>query len=311
MTSAILRRIRPILAAAGLGLALAGLLLCQQPASGRAQFAVTSVKLERNCEPLTGNSLSPVSLRLACAPLRTLIRMAYSEVSAASLALRKLSVEGGPRWLDSDRYTISAKTERPSTADQMLGPMLRSLLEDRFQLKVRTGARDGAVYFLTIAEGGTNLQAIHDGDCRPIDLFRDWKRPAAQVGQGEESAQRSCGDERGHPTADDEAEVFDLYGFSMKELASRFLPRWVDRPVVDNTRLEGRFAIHLTFSTKLARREVRLNGVEMPSTADDTVQVSDRSIFNALRKQLGLKLTPGTSPLDVLVIDHVERPSAD
>jgi uncharacterized protein (TIGR03435 family) len=103
--------------------------------------------------------------------------------------------------------------------------------------------------------------------------------------------------------------AIDLYGVTMAEFVSRFLTSYARRPVVDNTGLKGRFDLHLEFDPRPAQGSARLNGGELPPQLDNPTESSDYSIFTAVRKQLGLKLTPGKSPLDAIVIDRVERPS--
>ena len=96
---------------------------------------------------------------------------------------------------------------------------------------------------------------------------------------------------------------------TMAEFAGRMLSSFVDRPVVDKTGREGRFNVHLEFVLPRATGVISLNGQEMPAPgAEAAAEPSGPTIFTALQK-LGLKLSPGKSALDVLVVDHVERPS--
>ncbi len=104
----------------------------------------------------------------------------------------------------------------------------------------------------------------------------------------------------------------DWDGVTMAELAGRMLPAYVDRPVVDRTGLTGRFNVHLEFVPPRPVGPIFLNGQEMPAPApgaEAPAEPSGPSIFTALQKQLGLKLSPGKDPLDVIVVDRVERPS--
>lgn len=87
-----------------------------------------------------------------------------------TISAHDISVVGGPSWLDTDLYNIAAKTDTRVTTANIMGPMLRSLLEDRFQLKVHKEPRETSVYELAVAGAKLNLQSIKDGDCTPIDL---------------------------------------------------------------------------------------------------------------------------------------------
>ena len=104
----------------------------------------------------------------------------------------------------------------------------------------------------------------------------------------------------------------DWPGATMAEFAGRFLIGMVDRPVVDRTGLTGQFDIHLEIGLDSGGNgPVRLNGVDTPPAPATASEPTGPSIFAALQDQLGLKLTPDKAPVDVLVIDSVERPSAN
>jgi uncharacterized protein (TIGR03435 family) len=92
-------------------------------------------------------------------------------------------------------------------------------------------------------------------------------------------------------------------GISMDMLAGMALPRLIGRgtTVLDKTGLAGLFDIKLKFA-----REQSPSDAGAPSAATDPAEAS---LFTAIREQLGLKLESGKAPVDVLVIDHVERPS--
>ena len=92
----------------------------------------------------------------------------------------------------------------------------------------------------------------------------------------------------------------------MDELAGRMLPRLVGRPVVNRTGLEGRYDLHFEFTRTPPLGVALLNG--QPGPAPPPSDSAAPSIFTALQG-LGLKLTPDKAPLDVIVIDTVERPS--
>jgi uncharacterized protein (TIGR03435 family) len=88
----------------------------------------------------------------------------------------------------------------------------------------------------------------------------------------------------------------DAYGMSMAEIASRFLANRLDRQVIDKTGLAGVFDAHVEFT--------RDNAATTPDNPADTAAPS---IFTAVQEQLGLKLSPDKGPVEVLVIDHVEK----
>jgi uncharacterized protein (TIGR03435 family) len=188
---------------------------------------------------------------------------------------------GGPRWLDTDRYDILATAPDNPGLDQMYGPMTRALLEDRFRLKLHDEVRKMPVYDLAVLKRAVRLKPIPEGNCVPIDLKTVLQSHAPSNYCGRFTLTKGT------------TEVFDGYGVTITEFIARVL-RTLDRPVIDVTGLTGRFNIHLEFAS---------------TDSLDTGDASAPSIFTALQEQLGLKLSAATGPVEVHVIDHVERPS--
>jgi uncharacterized protein (TIGR03435 family) len=270
-------------------------------------FEVASVKLSTNCDSGGGRSgQSPVSFNLPCVSLRGLIRVAYSVQAGANFPSRRVDVLGGPGWLDTDRYDIFAKAAASANASpaEMMGPMLQTLLEERFKVKVHKEARDAPVYELTVAKNNPKLQPSKEGSCVPMDL----NNLPQNVKPGDPMP-KFCGGGGGKLM--DGGLIQDWYGVSMAELAGRMLPSYVDRPVIDKTGLTGRFDVHLEFAPDNAMSRtgaVRLNGVDSPAPSTDT---TEPSIFTALQEQLGLKLSPAKGSVEVIAVDHAEKPSAN
>jgi uncharacterized protein (TIGR03435 family) len=218
-----------------------------------------------------------------------------------------MQVVGGPNWLDTDRYDVLAKSEGNASDAQSAAPMLQALLEERFKVKVHKEARDSSVYTLTVAQGGPKLQPSKEGSCTPLNLNNLGPTPPKPG----ESMPRYCG-AGGQQTRSGSLFVADWYGVTMSELAGRMLPGNVDLPVVDKTGLAGRFDVHIEFAPDYSRSgPVTLNGVVMPDVPAPSVDPTGPSIFSALEKQLGLKLSPGKAPLGVIIVDHAEKPSAN
>jgi bla regulator protein BlaR1 len=229
-------------------------------------------------------SASPGRLHLDCVPLvgaNGLIRQAYgtfvSGIRNAYLQRSAVPVEGGPAWVQTDRYTIDAKAAGTPTLEMMRGPMLQALLEDRFRLKIRRETRGIPVYDLTVAKGGPKLKPF-DGRCKPVD-FSKGDIPAQLEAEG------SC------PIAMRNTRV-DAPGQTIGDFIT-FVLSLLDRPVIDKTGLSGRFDISLEF------------------TPDDSAGPADVTsiLAVAVQQQLGLKLVPATGPGEFLVIEHIDRPS--
>jgi len=171
----------------------------------------------------------------------------------------------------ADRYDIVAKASDPVPAAQVQ-LMLRSLLEDRFKLKFHRATREISAYILTVANGGPHFKASQD--------------------EGPRGAFPKDG-------------AFNYRRTSMAYLAGRLLSNLpsLGRPVVDRTGLDGvyDFALRL-YDPDAARSETGPKG--------DTLQQLDNGLSASL-KDLGLKLAPQKTPIEMLVIDHVEKPDAN
>ena len=247
-----------------------------QTPSSPPKFDAASIKLHPNCTD-RGGIPPPGRLRMVCTTARDMVMAAYSEGPTA----QRLSVLGGPPWIDSDMYDVDAKPENANaTVMEMYGPMLRGLLEDRFHVKVHKEVREVPIYSLVVGKNGPKLRAAKPGSCVPLDMDH-LPAPGQPIPSicGRIPIQRN-----GTKT------VLSAYGITLPRFAGRALLGSVDRPVFDKTGIEGMFDIHLEFST------------------DDSDLLAP-SIYLAVQDQLGLKLVPDKGPMEVLVIDQIERPS--
>jgi uncharacterized protein (TIGR03435 family) len=269
----------------------------------RPTFEVASVRLNTHCDTggRSGGMSTPGRIALECADLRDLILTAYgiygNGANPASGSFR-MRVVGGPAWMDSTRYDIVAKPAGNPPRSEMYGPMLQSLLEDRFKLKVHRETKEGPVYLLTLTKNGPKLRATPEGACFAADI--DHPRDA------EKSSMPACGKvktSRGGPVV-----TVDISGATIADLCSQ-LNLVMDREVIDRTGLAGRFDIHLEVTpADLQPKFVAGRAADQPDqpTADEK---DGPSISLALQQQLGLKLETGRGPVPVLVVDHIERPT--
>jgi uncharacterized protein (TIGR03435 family) len=252
---------------------------------------------------------SPGLLRVTCMPLEWLIERAYVKYLEPDMKPTWFfPISGGPEWIKHDLYTIMAKTEGLPSEQEMRGPMLQALLEERFNLKVKREIRQEPVYELTIAESGLKMQPLKEGECEA----REDKAP-----EGESKAERLermlkglarrpaiCGSQFiGGPQdgtkAPPRTRTVNVFGGPL-DLLTRNLS--LDRIIIDKTDLGERlFDMQLTYSIdKSPMREPQPVGMEPPG---------GDSIFLAIEKQLGLKLVPVVGPRTYYTIEHVERPS--
>jgi uncharacterized protein (TIGR03435 family) len=198
-------------------------------------------------------------------------------------------IVNAPDWLDKDRYDIDAVPEQEGVPNpEQIRIMIRKLLADRFGLKFHHDKRDMSAYVLTVGKDGQKLKATQiQGNLPGIGI-----RP----GTG------------GIMLNMVNATIPDFTGF-LQILV-------LDRPVVDRTGIEGRYDYQITFTPD----DSQFNGHPPPfaKKADNTASGSSDeaapaapSLYDALQQQLGLKLSAEKTAVEVIAIDHVEKPSAN
>jgi uncharacterized protein (TIGR03435 family) len=260
------------------------------------KFEVASIKpcktdMPSNARSGGGNS-SPGRLNVECQTAKGLVEAAYvifvNGRSVAPSWVRRVTIEGGPSWIDSDRFEINARAEGGSSQILMQGPMMQSLLEDRFSLKIHLETREVPAYALTVTKGGPKLKPFREGNCTPIPwdlIFSVF--PPPEVPPNDHYC-RSGGAMKGGVLALD-AQAMTLDDFAKIHLTL------AGRPVINKTGIPGKFDFHLEFTPD----EITPPG-EPPAGP---------SIFTALEEQLGLKLESTRGPGEFLVIDSIARPS--
>ena len=251
----------------------------------RPAFEVASVKVNADCVgDRQDEQFSPGRLSVTCITLSNLIQAAYvTFADGRSKNPVRLRVVDLPDWARSSRFNLTAKAGGDAPMEQMFGPMLQSLLEDRFSLALHRETRELPVYTMTLAKSGLRIQPTKEGSCIPLDL-----------NHANEPSPKFCGRMMGRVNG--ALVIDDAYGMTLPEIASRFLANRLDRPVIDKTGIPGIFDAHLEFSR------------DNENPADDSAAAS---IFTAAQEQLGLKLSAGKGPVEVLVIDRVKQLSAN
>ena len=264
----------------------------------RPEFEVASVKPGAGAgRPQFLGSRSPGTFTAQNINLRFLIRVAYG--------VRSFEVLGGPRWIDSDTYDITAKPKvsgergqttprREPVAEMFL--MLQPLLEDRFKLRVHRETRELPVYSLTVAKGGVRMQ---QSKCTPVEFPSP---PAA--------AEKPCPNQGYRPGTNGVNRTLDATGVDIPGLLM-FLANTMRREVIDKTGLSGRFDFHLEWAPEEATAPPVVGQTDDPTKQTPSVGTIGPSIFTALQEQLGLKLESDRAPVEVLVIDNIEKPEAN
>jgi uncharacterized protein (TIGR03435 family) len=294
------------LLALAVGGALGVNLLAQASASAESpKFEVASVRPNTSgdnkvmSQILPGGRYNGINI-----PPRLLIMNSYG--------LQEQQLVGAPPWISSERFDIVAKAEGdlgpPVSRDggpSKLQLMMRALLEDRFKLQVHREPREVPIYSLVLARPDGRLGSgltVSTVDCEALAAARRSGGPPPDVPKPGERPQCGARVGFGELTAG---------GQPLLELVS-LLAATVGRSVVDRTGLTGRYDITLRWTPDrvlqraagaAASEPIRVNGVE--------IDPNGPSIFTALQEQLGLKLESERGTVEALVIDHIERPTAD
>jgi uncharacterized protein (TIGR03435 family) len=219
-----------------------------------------------------------------------MISMAYgSSVAGQWTSFPISAIEGPAAFHELVRYTVEARADHDAGEDVVRGPMLRTLLEERFHLRARQETRQAPAFALTVDKRGAKLKPF-DGTCAPWDTPNPEKptpeKPMCKVHNAGRGWMRNL----------------DYPGITVTTLVQRLSESALgggdlSGPIVDRTGIEGRFDVHLEY----------LGGDGMAAGADVTLP----RLPEALREQLGLTLEKTTTPREFLVIENIERPSGN
>jgi len=251
---------------------------------------VVSIKLaDPSAQPRLG--MTPGRIDLAAVPVRMVVAMV--------LPIRR--VFGWPDGIDTERYTISAKM--PDGASQAaMQVAIRNLLKDRFKLVTREETRELPIYNLVLARSDGRLgPALKEtsAECQAAaKQYFEGVRGGAPTQAPPPAVTRCVSSQPGIGTL----------GFSGQSLSAlvTVLPQFVERPVIDRTGLKGLYDLTLKWTPEPIPSLLGLPQAPLPP-ADPNVP----DIFTALQEQLGLKLENGRGPVEVIVIDRLEKPTVD
>lgn len=278
--------------AIGLALLAPDLGIQAQSAPGKLAFEVASVKTNKTGDGRIMMGIAPGGRFTATnIPGRLIVRQAFN--------VQDFQIVGAPDWLNSERYDVVAKAPEGEFTGEQVRPMLQSLLEERFKLASHTETRDLPIYELVKAKpDGTLGPALTPGavDCAAARGRRGGGPPLAPPQPGQKI---ECGMMIGMGR-------LNAGGMPLSELV-RTLSQQVGRVIVDKTGLTGGYDFELTYAPEQLGfgGPVQLNGAPPP------VDPNAPNLFTALQEQLGLKLESARGPVDVLVIDRIEQPTAD
>ena len=296
---------RPITVAVCTALPLLSLLMAfaraQAPAE-KPKFEVASVRQNTNDDGKIMIGIQPGGrFNAVNVPLWDLIRQAYG--------VQRTQLIGAPDWTETARYDVVAKAEGDIQGSPPGGPpgplnfMLQDLLEDRFKLRAHRETREMPVYALMLARSDGKLGEglrVSTVDCAAIRGrgVRGFGPGAPPPGLPPPGERPQCG----MRIAPNQV----LAGGIPLAPLTQMLSQFTQRIVIDRTGLTGTFDIDLTFTPERLPQ-----GPPPPGAPPITIDPNGPSLFTALQEQLGLKLESERAPVEVLVIDHVERPTPD
>ena len=257
---------KPKCASVCLTILLSGVVL-GQPAATPPAFEVADVHVTPAGGPSRGSGFLPGGrFEARGATMLHLISVAYDVADD--------KVQGGPAWLDVDKFDISAKA-LPGTPQDGLQPMLQALLADRFKLAIHNDSKPLPTFALTVG-----------------------KRP-----QLKESA--APGDAECRMNAVSGVRTYTCHNMTMEGFAQR-LPgvasAYLNHPLMDFTGLKGAYDFVLHWTGRNAA---------LPAPGGDTDTPATISVFEAVDKQLGLKIEARQQPTPVVVVDHVNQTPTD
>ena len=266
------------------------------PASTAApRFEVASVKRNVSGDSMTRFQIPPNgTVNITNATVRQIIEQAYSlrrpNFSLVVPANNPLIPDGDVReQMAAPHFDIQAKIPEGAEPGSSRA-MLRTLLAERFELRVHQETRDVPAYALTVAREGRLGPALRSSavDCSRYEMERR-KNPDIELPVGAD----------GRPVCTNWASSIVAGKLTLRS-AGQFgvlisgLQPYLTRPIVDNTRLTGLFEWTVTFAI-------------IPE--DPAFDTREAGLLTAVRDQLGLRLEPSTTPYDVLVVDSVETPT--
>jgi uncharacterized protein (TIGR03435 family) len=201
--------------------------------------------------------------------------ISLSRLLAFSYGVQQKQLVGLPPWADTDKYDINAKPDTEGTPNKkQLQVIVQKLIADRFKVTFHNEKRDLPVYVLSVAKTGAKINKSEIQSSLPGFGFR---------GQGDLVVRAS----------------------TMGDFASMMQETVLDRPVIDQTELDGRY----DFTLKWTPDDSQFGGrvARTPPPPDNANPPPN--LYTAIQEQTGLKLDATKAPVDVIVIDHAEKPS--
>ena len=238
------------------------------PADARPVFEVVSIKPSN---PDAQGKLFTVRGRQVMT-----VNTTVNDLITFAFGLHARQIASAPAWLETEKYDVTGQPDVEGVPNQVqLRQLVERLLADRFKLTFHRDKKELSVYALVVgAKGPTLTKSAANPNGLPSLLFR---------GLG----------------------VLPVSNASMADLATVMQQAVLDRPVVNQTGLTGRYDFTLTWTPD--ETQFLSMGVRIPPRAPDAA--GPPGLFSAIQEQLGLKFESTKAPVDVIIVDTIERPS--
>ncbi|MBL8215341.1 MAG: TIGR03435 family protein [Bryobacterales bacterium] len=237
------------------------------------KFEVATIKPNANNDHRVMMRMAPGGrVNMTGVTVRQLISQAFN--------VRDFQISGGPSWMGSDAWDIQAKAEDGAgdrVPRETMQAMLRTLLVDRFALKVREESQEASGYVLLTGKSGPKLK-VSESAGGPQGMIR--------MGRG----------------------MINTQGATMAMLVQQ-LSQQLGKPVVDKTGIDGRYDIELRWTPEPGQGLGGLGGPPPPPDALPPADPNGLTIFTAVQEQLGLRLDSQKTTVPVIIVEALSRPS--
>jgi uncharacterized protein (TIGR03435 family) len=283
----------------------------------KLEFDVASIRPAGPIEAMAASGKMHVGMHIDGARV-DIGMMSLADLIQIAYKVKRYQVTG-PNWMGVQRFDIMGKLPEGATKDQV-PEMLQSLLADRFKLTIHRDTKEQSVYALVVGKGGSKLKesppdpapvagedpaATNAGDTQP-KVKIDGNKGAVITGGQTGTTKVAMVNGSMH---------FEMEKMPLSALAE-FLSRFMERPVIDMTELKGNYQVALDLSMDDLRSIAKSAGVMIPgpggggepgkAPVDSASEPSGSSIFSTIQ-QLGLKLDSRKAPVEMIVIDHLEK----
>ncbi len=237
-------------------------------------------------------------------PVRELLRFAFQ--------IQPYQLEGGPGWINSDRFDVIAKAEgeQPPLGPGQVGPiqlMMRSLLAERFGLVYHNATKEMPIFALMLARPDGKLGpklTTSTTDCAALFAARRGGGPGGPPGPQPPALGEKV------PCGFRVAPGSMAGGSSPISQLAQFLSQSMGRPVIDKTGLTGNYDFELSYTPDQLPPQ-GAGGPPPGAPPLPPVDPNGPSLSTALQEQLGLKLDSQRGPVSMFVIDKIEQPTPD